>query len=109
MTMRITLAASILLLLAATPVIAAQRGTFVMNETKHDVTLLFRAGSQATYEEIPAGVKRVVNWNDHDNKSPKIDIEGCGKRQTLSYNLSTTHSVLLITGECSANLQPGRN
>jgi hypothetical protein len=110
---RIAAAASIaillLLVVSLAPSGAAGRGTFVMNQTKHDVTLLFRAGSHAIYEEIRAGDKRVVNWDDHGSKSPKIDIEGCGKRQTLDYTLTTTHSVLLLTGECSAHLQPGRN
>ena len=109
MLMKIALAASLVLLLTSAPSLAAQRGTFVMNQTKHDVTLLFRAGSHAIYEEIRAGDKRVVNWDDRGNKSPKIDIEGCGKKQTLDYTLPTMHSVLLLTGECSANLQPGRS
>jgi len=86
------------------------RGTFVMNMMKTDVTLVFRgAGSQATYEDIEAGGKRVVNCDDHGSKTPKIEVIGCGKKQTINYTLSTTNSILHLSGDCSASLQPGRS
>jgi len=95
---------------AAGPADAATRGTFVMNTTKSDVMLVFHgAGSQATYADIEAGGRRIVNWDDHGAKTPRIEVVGCGKRQTLSYTLTTTHSVLHLSGECLASLQPGRS
>ncbi len=89
---------------------AVERGTYVMNTTKSEVTLIFRGnGSQATVEEVEAGGKRVVKWNDQGAATPRIEIIGCGKKQTITYTLSTTHSVLYLSGECSPYLQPGNN